>query len=153
MGTDLRRHVSACVFPLGQVRCALRVSREFYPTRRHDAKPGHRPAPSIKHTVSPATRNAKLGHWTRTFPILWDMTVTQRSGWRTRSEQTKTNSVLLDCGGISDRDLHTCQCALLLPGQSLSSDKQAIHPTRCAPDAAFLNDSWKRDILASGQTP
>ena len=115
MGTDLRRHVSACVFPLGQVRCALRVSREFYPTRRHDAKPGHRPAPSIKHTVSPATRNAKLGHWTRTFPILWDMTVTQRSGWRTRSGQTKTNSVLPDCSGISDRDRFTavsvlCSC-------------------------------------------
>ena len=153
MGTDLRRHVSACVFPLGQVRCALRVSREFYPTRRHDAKPGHRPAPSIKHTVSPATRNAKLGHWTRTFPILWDMTVTTE--WL--EDEIGTNKDKLRLTRLQrhfrSRPFHSCQCALLLPGQSLSSDKQAIHPTRCAPDAAFLNDSWKRDILASGQTP
>ena len=79
METNLRRRISVCVFPLGPMRCVLRVSREFYPTRRHGAKPGHRPTLSVGHAVSPATRNAKPGRRTRTFPILWDMIVTGRT--------------------------------------------------------------------------
>ena len=91
--TYLRRRISVCVFPSGQVRFAQQAFREFCPTRRHGAILGHRPTQSIKHAVKSMTRTAKRKHQTRTFPILWDITVTGRKWLENEVGQTRTNSV------------------------------------------------------------
>lgn len=126
--TNLQHRISACVFPLGRVLYVLRVSRESYPTRQHGAKPEHMPTQSVEYAMSPRTRNAKLEHRTRTFPILWDMIFTRRK-WL--EDGTGTN---IDKLGLVRLPLTftVVQHALVLPAIPLVDNKNPsiFYPAR-----------------------
>ena len=129
------------------MRCVLRVSREFYPTRRHGAKPGHRPTLSVVHAVSPATRNAKPSRRTRTFPILWDMIVTGRTRmWL--EDEVGTNKDKLRRWRSSRPIIDRPPPSFSRPAKSLALPLAKKPPIFYPVVSPFMDDAWERSGVA-----
>lgn len=119
-GTDLQHRISACVFPLGQVRCARRVSQEFYLTRRHGATPERRLTQSTRHTMNPATkREIRAADTYVSYPLGHECHETEAAGGGSRNKQGqtvfRTPIVPPSCLPRSTRSINTLFYSLCVP--------------------------------------